>query len=74
MGTSNKIRVRAYLVRYSREVEIELEEPATVEDLLKKLGVNPADAVVLKDGVPLSSKERVHNGDKLQILPVSSGG
>ncbi len=46
----------------------------TVGDLLKQLGLNPQEVVVVKDGDIVLSDETVDDLNEIKILSVISGG
>ncbi|QOR94438.1 MoaD/ThiS family protein [Thermosphaera chiliense] len=45
-----------------------------VKDLLAKLGLNPTEYVVLKDGEILVEDDEVVDGDAVTVFTVKSGG
>jgi sulfur carrier protein ThiS len=45
-----------------------------VKDLLAKLGLNPTEYVVLKDGEILVDDDEVVDGEALTVFTVKSGG
>jgi len=47
---------------------------STVLQVLRLLKLNPEEVVVLKDKVPITEDDVVHEGDILEIVRVTSGG
>ena len=64
-------RVRVKMLPGGRTLEV---EAGTVRGLLEKLGANPETHVVLRDGRPLLSDERLEDGWELVVVRVLSGG
>jgi len=46
----------------------------TVQELLKKLNINPTTVIVSRNGSLLIESQKLEKEDKIEILPVVSGG
>ncbi len=66
--------IEAKLVPEGRVVRVSAERPITVEELLRRVGLSPESAVVLRDGRPLVEADRVSPGEKVEVVRVLSGG
>jgi len=53
---------------------IELEENSNIEKLLKILGISPSEVVPVKNGIIVTEKEVLRDGDEIRLLSVVSGG
>jgi len=53
--------------------EMEIDENATGEDLLNKLGIFPDAAIIIVDGEPVPCKEKL-SGKYVKIINVCSRG
>ncbi|HHO57135.1 MAG TPA: MoaD/ThiS family protein [Thermoplasmatales archaeon] len=53
--------------------KIGIDDGATGEDLLKKLGFSPDEVLIIMDGRPLPYTEKLE-GKKVRIIRVVSGG
>jgi sulfur carrier protein len=49
-------------------------ENTTIEDVLRRLGINPVEVIVAKNGRIVSEEETVDAGDELKIIMVVHGG
>jgi sulfur carrier protein ThiS len=49
-------------------------KPATVEQLLLGLGINPLEVMVTRGGKLLPETAPVHENDEIRIIMVSHGG
>ena len=47
---------------------------STVEELLKKLKVNPTTVIVTKNDELVTEEEKITNKDRIKLLSVISGG
>jgi len=56
-----------------KEEVLWVDEGKTYEDILKELGINPETVVIVKEGLPVPSDEKVEEGE-VKILRVISGG
>ena len=68
-------------MRGAREEEkrVEVSDEETYESVLEKLGINPVEVVVLRDGEPVPEDEKVvvsgKKGEvKIKIVRIVSGG
>lgn len=46
----------------------------TIEDLLLTAGVNPAEVIVVRDGVLLPEDTPLSDGDHLRVISIVHGG
>ncbi len=53
---------------------LEFPGKKTVRHILKELGLNPEEVVVLKDGEPVTEDTRVGDDEEIEILIVVSRG
>ncbi len=51
-----------------------LSEDMTIENILKRLGINPVEVIVAKNGRIVSEEETADSGDELKIVRVVHGG
>jgi sulfur carrier protein len=49
-------------------------DDTTIEDVLKRLGINPVEVIVVKNGKIVSEEETADSGDELKIIRVVHGG
>ena len=49
-------------------------EDATIEDVLRRLGINPVEVIVAKNGRIVSEEETADSKDELKIVRVVHGG
>ncbi|MBO3754252.1 MAG: MoaD/ThiS family protein [Candidatus Brockarchaeota archaeon] len=68
------MRVRVFVQRLRETKVLDLEENSRVEDLLKTLGISPSEVVPVKNGVIVTEKEPLREGDEVKLLSVVSGG
>ncbi len=68
------MRVRVFIQRLRENKVLDLEENSRVEDLLKTLGISPSEVVPVKNGVIVTEKELLIEGDEVRLLSVVSGG
>ena len=54
--------------------ELDLKGCKSVQGVLTKLAINPETVLVLRDGGLITRDEPVADTDRLEILPVISGG
>jgi len=65
-----RVRVRSE----GGEREIEVEEGATVQDLLERLGCDRESVLVRRGKRLVVEEERLSDGEELEILRVVTGG
>jgi sulfur carrier protein len=56
------------------EREVEMEEGATVQDLLEKLGYDRESMLVRRGRRLVVEEERLSDGEELEVLRVVTGG
>jgi len=70
----NRMRVKVFIQRLRENRVLDLDENSRIEELLKILGINPSEVVPVKNGVIVTEKEAVREGDEIKLLSVVSGG
>lgn len=68
------VKVKVKLLRERKSFELELEDKATVKDLVHKLGYTSEDVIVLVNNTPLIEEDILEEGKEYVIMPVASGG
>ncbi len=65
-----------YIYQYGGRLHVvEVSEGSSVEDVLKKLGINERIyIVIIKNGLPAKLEDKVSEGDKLIVFPPIGGG
>jgi len=53
---------------------IDLEEDSRIEDLLKILRISASEVVPVRNGLIVTEKELLREGDEVKLLSVVSGG
>jgi sulfur carrier protein ThiS len=66
--------IEVKLVPEGRTVRIEVEAPIKVAELLRRVGMNPEVAVVIRNGAPLVETDTVNPGETVEVVRVLSGG
>jgi sulfur carrier protein len=56
-----------------RRQELRISE-ATVEDVLRDLGVNPVEVIISKNGKVVSELEPIGQDDEMKIIRIVHGG
>lgn len=64
--------MEVYVERLEKTIKVRFK--GTVNELLEKLGINPEDAMVVRDEDLLTPDDEVYNTDTLRVLSVISGG
>ncbi len=64
--------MEVYIERMEKTIKIKFK--GTVSELLEKIGINPEDAMVVRDEDLLTPDDEVYNTDTIRILSVISGG
>ena len=58
-----------------KELTLELRDNATAEDLLRSLPVKEKDYLyIVREGIRLSSKSKINDGDEILVVPPIAGG
>ena len=70
----DKIKVSVFIDRENKNTKLELENNASVADLLKKLSINPVTVIVSRNNELILEDEKLNDNDELKILSVISGG
>jgi len=68
------MRVRVFIQRLRENRIVDLEEKSSVGDLLKTLGISASEVVPVKNGVIVTEREPLREGDEVKLLSVVSGG
>ena len=66
------IRVRTVGKRGFRSIE--LPKRVVLADLLKRLDLNPQTVVARVNGKIVAERERLVNGDSVELIPIVTGG
>ena len=69
---TEEIRMKIVMPDGSRKEMI--VESASIENILKELGINPVEVIVAKNGKIVSEEETVGFADELKIVRVVHGG
>jgi sulfur carrier protein ThiS len=64
--------MEVYIERLEKRLKLKFK--GTVTELLEELGINPEDAMVVRDDDLLTPDDEVYNTDTLRVLSVISGG
>jgi sulfur carrier protein ThiS len=64
--------MEVYVERMEKTLKMKFK--GTVKGLLDKLGINPEDAMVVRDEDILTADDLVFNTDTIRVLSVISGG
>ena len=68
------MKIKVKISRTNEIKEVNLENGASVQSLLKKINLKPDTIIVLNNNKPIPIDDELINGDELTILQVSSGG
>ena len=68
------MKLKVFYDRENSEKAIELDNNPTVEDLLKKMGINPVTVIVSKNNDIILEDEKLNEKDDIKIISVISGG
>lgn len=68
------MKIKVFIQRAGETKLLELGENSRVEDLLKTLGISPSEIVPVKNGVIVTEREILQEGDEVRLLSVVSGG
>ena len=68
------MKIRVKLSRTKDTKEINLNEGATVKELLKKLQLKPDTIIAMSNNTPIPEDDILNNDQEILIIQVSSGG
>ena len=68
------MKVKAYIDKDKKSLEVELEDNATIKDMLKKININPVTVIVSRDNNIILEDENLKDNDKIKLISVISGG
>jgi sulfur carrier protein ThiS len=54
--------------------EVELSDRSTILDLLRSVGVRPDEVLVVMGAVPVPVDRVLHDGERVELLSIVSGG
>jgi molybdopterin converting factor small subunit len=79
MGNAIRVRVKIFgapsLALECKELTFELNEQATIGDLLKHLPIEDRDYVyVVRAGIRLKSSTKLEDDDEIMVVPSIAGG
>ncbi len=62
------------IVKNRKEKKVNIEDSSSIDDLLKKLGINRETVLTSRNGVISLEEEVLEEGDIVEIIPAISGG
>ena len=68
------MKLKVFYDRENREKTVELNDNATIKDLLKKMGINPVTVIVSRNNDVVLEDEKLKDMDNIKIISVISGG
>lgn len=68
------MKLKVFYDRENSEKTIELDKNSSVNDLLKKLKINPVTVIVSKNNNIILEEEKLNDNDDVKIISVISGG
>ena len=68
------MKVKAFVDKEKKNLDLELGNDSTVKDLLKKMNINPVTVIVSRNNDIILENERLKDGDDIKIISVISGG
>jgi sulfur carrier protein ThiS len=68
------LKIKVKISRTNEIKEVNLDNGALVQSLLKKINLKPDTIIVLSNNKPIPIDDELTDGDDLTILQVSSGG
>ncbi|MBO3840949.1 MAG: MoaD/ThiS family protein [Candidatus Brockarchaeota archaeon] len=68
------MKVKVFIQRLRETRILDLEENGKIEDLLKTLRISVSEVIPVKNGVIVTEKEPLGEGDEIKLLSVVSGG
>ncbi len=68
------MKVKVFIQRLRETRILDLEENSKIEDLLKTLRISVSEVIPVKNGVIVTEKEPLGEGDEIKLLSVVSGG
>ena len=69
-----EINVKVFVDSQNQEKIVELSNNSIVNDLLKKLEINPVTVIVSRNNELILEDEKLNHNDEIKILSVISGG
>ena len=57
-----------------RALEVKVKKRRKIKKILKQLGIDLKNYVILKNGEVVLEEEYVSNDDEIELIPVASGG
>ena len=70
----NKIKIKVFVDRENKNIEMEIGKSAAVKDMLNRLKINPVTVLVSRGNELITEEEKLKDGDDIRILSVISGG
>ncbi len=65
------MKITVFLERTRESKDLEIND---LNELFKKLNLNPEASLIIRNNELITDKTKLNNNDKLRILPVISGG
>ncbi len=57
-----------------RALEVKVKKRRKIKKILRQLGIDLKNYVILKNGEVVLEEEYVSNNDEIELIPVASGG
>jgi len=68
------MRIKAYIDKDKKNLDLELEDNSSVKDLLNKIDINPVTVIVSRKNDIILEDEKLQDKDDIKIISVISGG
>lgn len=68
------MQIEVFFDRKKEEKTIEVDNNASVKDLLNKMDINPVTVIVSRDNNIILEDEKIKDKDKIKLISVISGG
>ena len=67
-------KVKVFLERQNKQESVSLDKEISVAELMRKMQVNPAEVIAVKNNELVTEDARIEAGDEIKFLAVISGG
>ena len=67
-------KVKVFLERQNKQESVSLDKEISVAELMRKMQVNPAEVIAVKNNELVTEDASVKAGDEIKFLAVISGG
>jgi len=68
------MQIEVFFDRKKEEKTVEVDNNASVKDLLNKMDINPVTVIVSRDNNIILEDEKIKDKDKIKLISVISGG